>query len=418
VLADVALQCEHPDDGRDRIAGHDRPGYGGPSGAPTRPRIGLAADRFAAHHGPITSHARRATGRWLVVLLTAFATLPPASVAVAGSDSGPQITLMTRNVYLGSGLANLAGVSGPAELTTAVGEDWADVLATDFRTRATALAEEVAQARPDVIGLQEVTLWRDSPFSDLREHPGPNATHVVLDHLALLTSALAARGTPYTPVVTSTTDDFEVIRRDADRLTDLRITDRDVIMVRNDRLDRVSDPMSGHYTAVRVLPYWPSPVESPRGWTSIDYRLDRRTTVRILDTHLEVSGRRAGRVQERQADEVLAMVASSPSPVIALGDFNSDPGDPYADTYQRLTAVLHDAWTWARPADPGPTCCQDGLLDNLTPRLDRRVDLVLTSGDWPVTRVARTGVEPFRSGPAPVWASDHAGLTARLTVSG
>jgi endonuclease/exonuclease/phosphatase family metal-dependent hydrolase len=380
--------------------------------------IGLAADRSGAHHGPIASHSGRATVRWLVVLLTALATLPPASVAGAGSGSGPQITVMTRNVYLGSGLANLAGVSGQTELATAVGEDWANVLATDFRTRAAALTEEVARARPDVIGLQEVTLWRDSPSSDVGAHPGPNATHVVLDHLALLTSALAARGTPYTPVVISTTDDFEVTRRDADRLTDLRITDRDVMLVRQDRLDRVTDPRSGRYAAVRVVPSWPAPVDSPRGWTSIDYRLDRRTAVRILDTHLEVTGPRAGRVQERQADDLLAMVAASPLPVIAVGDFNSDPADPYTDTYERLTSVLHDAWTRARPGDPGPTCCQDGLLDGLASRLDRRVDLVLTSGDWPATSVARTGAEPFRSGPAPVWASDHAGLTARLTVSG
>jgi endonuclease/exonuclease/phosphatase family metal-dependent hydrolase len=381
---------------------------------------GLAADRSGAHHGPIASHARHATGRWLVVLLTALATLPPASLAVAGSAGGrgPQITVMTRNLYLGSGLANLTGVSGPAELTTAVGEDWANVLATDFRTRAAALAEEVARARPDVLGLQEVTLWRDSPVSDLREHPGPDATHVVLDHLAVLTSALAAHGTPYRPVVVSTTDDFEVTRRAAGRLTDLRITDRDALLVRTDRLTRVTDPRSAHYAAVRVVPSWPAPVDSPRGWTSIDYRLDHRTTVRIFDTHLEVSGPRAGRIQERQADELLEMVASSPFPVIVVGDFNSDPADPYTDTYERLTAVLHDAWTTARPADPGPTCCEDGLLDNRAPRLDRRVDLVLTSGDWPVTGVARTGAVPFRSGPAPVWASDHAGLTARITVPG
>ena len=385
--------------------------------------MALAADRPGRHRRPIASHARRASGRWLAVLLTALITLPPASAAVAGSGGGdggsdPQITVMTRNVYVGARLANLTKVSGPAELSAAVAEDWADVLATDFRTRAAALAEEVARARPDVLGLQEVTLWRDSPFSDIREHPRPDATHVVLDHLTLLTAALTARGTPYTPVTTATTADFEVTRRDADGLTDLRITDRDVILVRNDRLDRVTDPMSGHYAAVRVLPYWPDPVDSPRGWTSMDYRLAPGTTVRIFNTHLEVTGPRAGRIQEQQADEALAMIASSPSPVIAMGDFNSDPGDPYTDTYQRLTAVLSDAWTTARPADPGPTCCQDGRLGSAVPRLDRRVDLVLTSGGWRVTGVARTGAVPFRSGRGPVWASDHAGVTARLTVSG
>ena len=323
---------------------------------------------------------------------------------------------MTRNLYLGSGLSNLVGVSGPAELTTAVGEDWADVLATDFRTRAAALAEEIGLARPDVVGLQEVTLWRDSPSSDLRAQPGPNATHVVLDHLGQLTSALAARGTPYSPVVTSTTDDFEVIRRDGDSLTDLRITDRDVLLVRTDRLDRVVGADTGRYAAVRVLPSWPEPVESPRGWAAVDYRLDPRTTVRVLDTHLEVSNEGAGGIQQRQADELLAMVATSPYPVIAVGDFNSDPADPRTDTYERLTARLSDSWTTARPADPGPTCCQPGRLDDPVSRADRRVDLVLVSDGLRATAVARTGMAPFRSGPAPLWASDHAGVSARITV--
>jgi endonuclease/exonuclease/phosphatase family metal-dependent hydrolase len=169
---------------------------------------------------------------------------------------------------------------------------------------------------------------------------------------------------------------------------------------------------------VRSIPSWPAPIESPRGWATIDYRLDARTTVRILTTHLEVSGRSAGTIQERQADEVKALIAASPHPVIALGDYNADPDDPHAGTYQRLTAQLHDAWTTARPPEPGPTCCQDVRLDDPVPHDERRVDLVLTSGDWPVNRVARTGTQPFRAAPAPVWASDHAGVTARITVTG
>jgi endonuclease/exonuclease/phosphatase family metal-dependent hydrolase len=366
------------------------------------------------HDDRIAPHALRDTGRWLAVVVMALATLP--SAAVATTTSGQQITVMTRNLFLGSGLSNLVGVSGPAQLADAVGEDWADVLASDFRTRATALAGEIARAEPDVVGLQEVTLWRDSPTSDLRGHPGPNATHVVLDHLALLTAALAARGTPYSPVASSTTDDFEVTRREGDALTDLRITDRDVLLVRADRLDRVGGARTGHYAAVRVLPSWPEPVESPRGWASVDFRVGSRSTVRILDTHLEVSSDGAGGIQQRQADELLAMVAASPYPVIAVGDFNSDPADPVTDTYERLTARLHDTWTRARPADPGPTCCQPGRLDDAVSRVDRRVDLVLTSEDWPVAHVARTGTAPFRSGPAPLWASDHAGVSARIIV--
>ncbi len=112
------------------------------------------------------------------------------------------------------------------------------------------------------------------------------------------------------------------------------------------------------------------------------------------------------------------MITSSPHPVVAMGDFNAEPGDPHTDTYEQLTAVLDDVWTTAHPADPGPTCCQSRGLDDPVPQLAHRVDLVLTSGHWPVSHVERTGTEPFRSGPAPVWASDHAGVTARIAVTG
>jgi endonuclease/exonuclease/phosphatase family metal-dependent hydrolase len=351
--------------------------------------------------------------------VTVLATLPLARSARTCSGTSPEITVMTQNLYVGSGLSGLVAMpSGPAEIATGSGDDWANVLASDFRTRAAALAEEVAQVRPDVVGLQEVTLWRDSPDSDFRANPVPNATRPVADNLALFTSALAARGTPYRPMAVAVTDDFEVVRRTPEGISDVRITDRDVLLVRADRVEWVTSPQTGRYAAVRELPSWPAPVGSPRAWATIDYWLDACTTVRVLNTHLEVSGRRTGLVQERQAEEALAVIAASPHPVIAMGDFNAQAGDRHTDTYERLTAVLHDVWATAHPADPGPTCCQAQGLRDPEPQLRARVDLVLTSGDWPVSHVARTGTEPFRRGPAPVWASDHAGVTARIAVTG
>jgi hypothetical protein len=35
-----------------------------------------------------------------------------------------------------------------------------------------------------------------------------------------------------------------------------------------------------------------------------------------------------------------------------------------------------------------------------------------------VARAVLTGAVPFRTGPAPLWASDHAGVSARITVPG
>jgi endonuclease/exonuclease/phosphatase family metal-dependent hydrolase len=155
-------------------------------------------------------------------------------------------------------------------------------------------------------------------------------------------------------------------------------------------------------------------VANTRGSVAVDYRPDSDTTVRIIATHLEVTSGGGGPIQQRQADELLARVAASPYPVIVLGDFNAPAGR--SATYAAVAGVLYDAWSRARPADPGPTCCQSELLDNPTDRTDRRIDLVLSSENWPVDRVEGTGTRPFRSSP-PLWASDHFGVTARFKIS-
>ena len=102
--------------------------------------------------------------------------------------------------------------------------------------------------------------------------------------------------------------------------------------------------------------------------------------------------------------------------MIALGDFNSPADGSGTDTYARLTEVLDDAWVTDRAADPGPTCCQAELLDNAVGQEDVRLDLVLVPEGWRVRSVARSGAEPFRTAPPPLWASDHVGVTAQIIV--
>ena len=69
----------------------------------------------------------------------------------------------------------------------------------------------------------------------------------------------------------------------------------------------------------------------------------------------------------------------------------------------------------AHPSDPGLTCCQNELLTNTSGQETSRIDLILTTEDWPVSRVAVVGDEPFQNTP-PLWASDHFGVTARITI--
>jgi endonuclease/exonuclease/phosphatase family metal-dependent hydrolase len=361
----------------------------------------------------MTCDPARRRGSLLAVGLS-LAALLSSCTAEEGDDT--EITVMTQNLYVGTPVNSAFEASSWPDLVAAGGQAWANLVASDFPTRAGALADEIAQVRPDVVGLQEVTLWRDQTPGDVMTDPAPNATHVVFDFLAILLDELSARDVPFTAVATSTNVDVEFPRLDPSAgLVDLRLTDRDVLLVRTDIAERFSNPADGHYAAQFSEPFLTGLVTSTRGWTSIDYRPDETTTVRIVNTHLEVGDPVTGSTQERQGDEFLAMVADSPHPVIALGDFNSPADNSSTPTYRNLTAVLHDAWTSARP---GWTCCQPPPLADPAGREFTRIDLVLIPRNWSATRVARIADQPFRTAPPPLWASDHFGVTARLVIDG
>lgn len=355
----------------------------------------------------------------LAAALVSGAAAVPADVPALGDPGDGALTVMTRNLYVGAGVGGVFGATTEPELVAAGSRAWADLLASDFPARAEALADEVAAARPDVLGLQEATLWRAETPGDVLARPGPDATTVVFDFVGVLRAELADRGLPYTVVATSTNVDVEFPRLDgAAGLVDLRLTDRDVLLVRSDRAGRAGDARTGHYAAQFAEPTLLGPVVSTRGWTAVDYRLDAATTVRVLNTHLEVFDPATGTAQQRQAGQFLSLVAASPFPVVALGDFNSPADGSGTPVYRDLTARLPDAWAAAPPGDPGWTCCQPPSLADPVGREAVRLDLVLVSGDLRVDRVARTGARPFRAAPPPLWASDHLGVTARVTAAG
>jgi hypothetical protein len=56
------------------------------------------------------------------------------------------------------------------------------------------------------------------------------------------------------------------------------------------------------------------------------------------------------------------------------------------------------------------------LLDNTTSELDQRIDLVMTSKDVTATRSYLTGTSPVDLPGETWWASDHAGVVARLFI--
>lgn len=109
---------------------------------------------------------------------------------------------------------------------------WDEVNKTDFPFRSKLLAAEVERTRPDLIGLQEVALWRRGP-DGLKDGLATPATRVKYDFLALLRRALKRRGLQYRVGVRQQETDIEAPIEDC---FDVRLTIRDVILVRK-RLD-------------------------------------------------------------------------------------------------------------------------------------------------------------------------------------
>ena len=132
---------------------------------------------------------------------------------------------------------------------------------TDFRVRSRLLAGELAAARPDLVGLQEVALWRSGPL-DLARLGVPGATQVDYDFLQLLVDQLAARGADYEVAQVGVRADVEAPGFRGSPFEDtmvgarnIRLTMRDVILVRVDSRLRVvgtGDAVYVHNLAMTV----------------------------------------------------------------------------------------------------------------------------------------------------------------------
>lgn len=353
-----------------------------------------------------------------IALVTIALPLPLHADPKPAARDDRTLTVMTRNLYLGASLSRPLAATTPGELVTAVTTTFAIVQATNFPERAGALADEIAAAGPDLVGLQEVALWRSQFPSDLS--PIPNATTVEYDFLQLLLDALDARGVHYAPVVILTTVDQEGPRLTPAGLQDIRFTDRDVILVRVDHKGpnlKLSNIDGQSFTTNVVVPGIPGltgPVVIRRGWVSVDVKA-RGRTVRFISTHLITPD--APAVQVAQAEELLAGPAATDLPVIMVGDFNSAADGSGTATYGKLIAGgFVDAWNVARPGDPGLTCCQTETLRNPASTLSARIDLILFRGDFDVEAIDVVGDNPADRTPSGLWPSDHAGVTATLEV--
>jgi endonuclease/exonuclease/phosphatase family metal-dependent hydrolase len=340
-----------------------------------------------------------------VRLVLATATMIALLLGVGPAEGSPgapgtprsPVTVMTWNLYLGADLGPVLTAGSTAELLQGATQVFQQVQENDFPDRAHTIAAQIAEAEPDVIGLQEVALWRTGPVFDQAQ-----ATTIAIDYLAELQTALDATDLRYDVVSVVENFDGEVPTLLG---VDVRYTDRDVILVRRGVQVVASD--AGSFETVLSLP---SPVlgtiDVDRGWTSVDIRRGG-AVYRVVNTHLEAFGPIV--IRTAQTAELVAGPLATDDPTLLIGDLNAQAETP---PLQLLAATgFQDAWT----GTGGLTCCfpddlsEDGALYS-------RIDYILARGWAPAQAVEVLGDEPADQTPSGLWPSDHAGVIATLRL--
>jgi endonuclease/exonuclease/phosphatase family metal-dependent hydrolase len=397
-----------------------------------------------------------------LIAVLVLAMLPGVADAKGkGKKKGHQLTVMTRNLYLGADLGPVLNAPGVDAAVDAGGQIVNQVHATRFPSvRAASLAKEIKKVKPDVVGLQEAAWWRTGPKSanlveaiDRLTHPtasttDPQGGDFLQDLLTQLNKGAKKKGKKgaaaakkkkpvlrYRIAVVKTEFDAELPVNSgsggfasADR--DERLTMRDAILVKKGV--KISNAQSGTFdTLLQVKVAGALPLNVTRGWAAVDAKVNGKK-VHVVDSHFEAfdSGSSntgsdgktypKGGIREAQAKQLIAPggPTASKHPTVLLGDFNSDspvhgdqvdPGDALA-----YRALLAGGWSERAFTPPPFGCCiQDAnLSDPSSAGVTHRVDHIMSNTKK--VKFKKGGLTTtYANG---LWSSDHFGVWSQLQV--
>ena len=340
---------------------------------------------------------------------------PEPRLSRSGATGAAHVSVMTRNVYIGfDGDAAVAALAtgDPAVFVPVLQEAVATLRSTDFPTRARTLVEEIARARPAVVGLQEVY----AIHADLTPLGVP--VQIDLDYLQILQAALAARGLPYVVVAT-------VVDTDMQPFPGIELVDREVMLVDASRVQVGTGVIATTFQYnIGVIA---SGIDKKAGYIAAPLTIDG-APITVVTTHLESDlgpGTHpfVAQLRAAQAQEIAAVLGTTPQAIV-VGDMNDVPGSLM---YQVFTAGagLTDAWPALSHDGPGLTGgCFGPTLSEAQPHCDARIDFILVRGlghprEGLLGRSSVVGLSQWERVPGPaglIWPSDHAGVLADVVV--
>ena len=369
----------------------------------------------------------------------------PSGNNPSASAPGKPITVMTRNLYLGGDINRpitaaltaqalgggtpeiLVALANGTEVTRAIVDD------TDFNVRARLLAAEIKRTSPDLLGLQEVALWRSGPLQ-LDQVGVANATKVDYDFLEILLDELRAQGARYTAAVIGDRADVESPSFTGSpfngtiggSMQDVRLTMRDVILVRESGSLKVVADHDQIFETNLSLGVLGVTFAFDRGYQWADVRSGGQT-FRFVNTHLEAF---SSNIALAQAQEMLREATAKKMSTVIACDCNSDPLDdsikleigdtvPHKAPYDLITRTYTDQWLRWAPAEQGWTSGLSERVNEAIPDWTHRIDMIFartaSGGPLGVDRGEVTGTEVSDRDPATgLWPSDHAGVVLRV----
>ena len=384
-------------------------------------------------------HARIAIRQAAALLAAAllFVLVPATAAAKQGKaeDKGHEVRVMTRNLYLGADLTPAIEAQNRDAFIEANWKILRDVTANDFPVRARGLAKEILKKKPDLVGLQEVALWRTGPPSLeplLNSSAKPTATAVRYDYLKELLARLNKGKKLYRVAVVQDEFDFEAPANENGQPNDGpnglikdaeingRLTMRDAILVRTGAGVTFTRKRMGHFSNLLVVKVSGVNVTVTRGWVAIDAKVRGSHKFRFVNTHLEAfdPASEVPSIRARQAAELVASggPATSKLPVILLGDLNSDDNTVESGDQQAYRTLLKAGMRERSTGKPLSCCLKSSLLavgaGGAVSNFDHQVDHVMTRDpkDIKLKSSSVTGRQPLNG----FWDSDHAGLFSSL----
>jgi endonuclease/exonuclease/phosphatase family metal-dependent hydrolase len=320
----------------------------------------------------------------------ALALIPAAAQAKSHAD----VTVMSRNLYLGADIIQLATATDEASMEQKVQQLYATVQQTNFPVRAKRIAQEIKKTKPDAIAIQEVARYYQDGKS-------------TQDWMKLLQGQLKKAGQHYKLV--SREDEIDVSARSAAGYN-LRLVLGNAVLVRTGKHARIKHikDVHGVFKAQISVPLANgTTVNLKRGYAGMDGRIAGKK-FRFLAPHAEAY---SADVAGQQFAELLAGPAKSKKlPTIIAGDFNSDPADASAEGYNNVIAAGFKD-TGKRAA----TSCQDENLLNPVSKLDQWIDHIVVR---PKAKVLWSKIVGNRASDriSGLWPSDHAGVVAKLRL--